>query len=186
MSNTGEKYISRISAKGKCSYRILKFKNGKSRSFGTFKNLDEAIKRRNFLIEQDWDNKYMSERKHDNYVDEEFIFKNTIQNNTYYVLGRTVDGENKRFGYYKTLEEAIKGRDYYIRNGWRKEFRRYDNSDETKYITLVNGKYIIQKWIDGNLESFDKFDTLEEAQHERDLLVKYDWNYTAMVEGEGT
>ena len=181
MSNTGKSNIYLVITNGKPYYHIKKRVDGKQTFYGSFKTLEEAKERKKFLLEQDWDLKYAKKQKK-KHVNEKYI----TFNNPYYIVQKYINGKSKTYGHYKTLDEAVKVRDYYISVDWKKEFRKYNTRKETRYITLRNGKYIVQKWIDGKLSDFGAFNRLEEAQEERDLLVKYDWDYTAMVESEGT
>lgn len=58
-SSTNEKHIY---PKGN-HYTIQKQIKGSKRSFGTYKSLEEAIERRDFLIKENWDEKYAVRRK---------------------------------------------------------------------------------------------------------------------------
>lgn len=57
--STKEKYISH---KGN-HYYIRKWINGSGHSFGSYETLEEAIEKRDFLIKENWDEKYAVHRK---------------------------------------------------------------------------------------------------------------------------
>ena len=44
--------------------------------------------------------------------------------------------------------------------------------------------YSVDKYLNGELKHFGKYSTLEEAQKDRDLLVKSGWDYKSMIGGE--
>ena len=44
----------------------------------------------------------------------------------------------------------------------------------------MGGKYRVAKTIDGKLEMFGYYETLEEATEVRDILVKNDWNVASI------
>lgn len=81
------------------------------------------------------------------------------------------------FGYYDTLEEAIRERDLLIKDGML--VPKVQQRD-TRYIRRVKGKYRIQKNINGKMEYFGTFNTLDDARDERDYLESIDWDYSNM------
>ena len=50
------------------------------------------------------------------------------------------------------------------------------------HIKKQNGKYLLNKTIDGKIESFGVFNTLEEAQKEREWCIKCNWDWDIIVE----
>lgn len=104
-------------------------------------------------------------------------------NNSFVILKR-INGKVIHFGYYLTLEEAIKYRDYFIKNEWDMNKRLlFSKKRPTGYIdNLPNGKYIIRKTINGERLSWGIFNTFEEAENERELLRQCNWDYDAICE----
>lgn len=102
--------------------------------FGTYDDITDALHDRDLLIESDWDiaevmaqdekpNKYKTmelpewNRKPRIY-DDRYITKQKSGNKTYFKVQKTIDGEQKCFGYFKTYEEAVDKRDELERNNW--------------------------------------------------------------------
>lgn len=97
----------------------------------------------------------------------------------------------KYYGSFETLKGAEEYRDFLEENDWnptlirysRKRWKWTERSRINKHIYLTPyDKYVIIK----NNEYYGTYDTFEEAERERDLLQKYNWDITEMVEGEGT
>lgn len=81
----------------------------------------------------------------------------------------------KRLATGRTLIEALMMRDWCRENNWNKFVYRSQHIQETRC-----GRFQIYKDIkkDGSSkrETFGTFSSFEEAQKERDLLMKYDWD----------
>ena len=91
-----------------------------------------------------------------------------------------IDTGNRKFkqlGSAKTLSEAIRMRNWCREHNWSKFI------GEMTYIQkMPSGKFQIYKDFPSGRELFGTFDTLEEAQRERDLLIKCNWDWDLMVE----
>ena len=82
------------------------------------------------------------------------------------------------FGTYDTLEEALEKRDQLLKEG---ELVSKMKKKDTRHINMTNtGKYVIRKMINGKIEHFGTFNTLEDAIDERDYLESIDWDYENM------
>ena len=96
------------------------------------------------------------------------------------MIVRKIKGKVHYFGTYETLEEAIIAKERLIKQNWIKE------PNPMRYIgKITNGKkmkYYIQRLSKGCAGYFGSFETLEEAQKERDLLEQFDWDYDAICE----
>lgn len=166
------KYYSKTS---KGSFRVTKWVDGKQCYFGIYKTEEEAQKRVEFLKKENWDSKYIKER----------IRCNNIQQigNNYHI-----HKNNKYYGSYPTREEAEKAVEFFKEHDWDSEYIKYktDKSNYVgKYISLNPfGNYYIRKMVDGELQCFGTFRTLEQAKEERDRCVKYDWDIDRICECE--
>lgn len=150
------------------SYTIQKQINNKIYYFGTYQTEEETKKTVEFLRKQNWNPKYAKKQKKRNY-----IYK---RNRNY-----TIYKKGKYYGTYKTREEAEKAVEFFKEHDWNPDYVKYKN-DKSKYIGKyisknVCGNYVISKWIDGKQYIFGTFHNLEDAEKERNLLIKYDWDW---------
>lgn len=155
-------------------YQVTKHSKGKTTHYYNTNNLKDALKVRDELIENGW-----KKRKRNRKVKHTTLIKGIFKYNNYYAVRH----KEKVYAYCKTFIGAVCTQRYYEHNGWKKEWREYGRYG--KYITKNGNRYVIQKCNDGELEFINSFTSLEEAQKERDLLVKYDWDYGLLVECEG-
>lgn len=90
----------------------------------------------------------------------------------------------KRMEYYyssTSLIQTLMVRDLLIANNWNKEnIPHKETITGEKYIYRDSVGYCVRKIIDGVNTHFGWFRTLEEAIIERDLLIKYDWDFDAL------
>ena len=94
-------------------YFIQKHINGELKCFNGSKSLKETIELRDKLIENNWrDNGQLGIVELD---DNQYIYSVGKS----FQLKKYIKGENRHFGSFKTLEEAIKARDELIMNNWR-------------------------------------------------------------------
>ena len=80
-------------------------------------------------------------------------------NGKYVVLYNTNDGENRYYGQYDTLIEALMVRDEMA----------FKNYPEPQYIQCTGNNYSIRKWLNGKNAYFGSYPTLSEAKR----MVKY-------------
>ncbi len=83
--------------------------------FGTFNTLKEAQEYRDFLINHDWDLKYRK-RSPRKYNLPKYIYKKP--GGDMFIIRKTVDYQQVHLGYYKTLQEAIKEKEFYESINW--------------------------------------------------------------------
>jgi len=99
----------------------------------------------------------------------------------YRVNGKRI---TNHFGSFKDLNQAKEYRDKCIENNWDKQLMPKNNPttiNPLKYITKTPaGNYRIQKWENGNSICYGTYTTLFDAMQERDLLIKYNWDYDAV------
>ena len=168
----GTKYIQYV----KGAYNILKRIDGELIYFGRYDSLDEAIKWRDFFMENDWN------------TDLRLIgtkCKNIYYEKSRYIIVKEIKGKKYYFGSFKTYEEAetrlkqirLEGFENIIQNN-----TRLIETTTRNIIRLRNGKYEIRKVINGVLETFGVFNTYEEAEAEVKLLRQCGWDYDILCE----
>ena len=97
------------------------------------------------------------------------------------VYNRT-DGKRKYYAHCKTLIQALMIRDYGIANNWKPFPKIHTSKTHEKYIHKRHRGYCIIKQIEGRLIYFGIYDKLEDAIAERDLLIKYNWDWDKICE----
>ena len=106
------KYDMRYIYKRNGLYFVQKHINGELKCFKSSKSLKETVEFRDKLIENNWrDNGQLGIVELD---DNRYIY--SVNNS--FQLKKYINGENRHFGTFKTLEEAIKARDELIMNNW--------------------------------------------------------------------
>lgn len=102
-------------------------------------------------------------------------------------MRKTINNRQYNFGSFKSIEEAQRHIEFLENENWNTKYSKQYVNDLPKYIIHgYKNKYIIQKSINGKITKFGTFNTLEEATHERDLLIKYNWNYDLLTNCEYT
>lgn len=99
-----------------------------------------------------------------------------------YEVSQVVNGEKRLYGRYNTPEEAIHKRNQLVEDGTirpRQGQHRIKNYDD-RYIHKRGSVYRIGKKVDGRMEHFGVFKSLEDAREERDYLESIDWDYGNM------
>lgn len=127
-----------------------------SKSYGKFRNLDDAIIARELLIENDWN---LSQIPEIIKIDDDYIIT-TVSEDKLHFLAR-----------YRTMptEEQVQKH--------VKRFRR--NPNNSKYglnISRIFETFIIQKMIAGDEYIFGYYDNLEDAEFVRNFLMDHMWN----------
>lgn len=101
-----------------------------------------------------------------------YVYRN---HRRYYVVKR-----NKILANCDTQDEAIRVRNTLIESGVISPSRRgrKPRCEDDRYIRRTDGgTYMLQKSVNGRLEYFGTFKTLEDARDERDLLESIDWKW---------
>ena len=112
MNEPSEEYDMRYIYKRNGLYFVQKHINGELKCFKSSKSLKETVEFRDKLIENNWrDNGQLGIVELD---DNRYIY--SVNNS--FQLKKYINGENRHFGTFKTLEEAIKARDELIMNNW--------------------------------------------------------------------
>lgn len=105
------------------------------------------------------------------------------KNNTGYILQKYNKNTQKMDYYYssQSLIQILMVRDLLVANNWNKEYIPHKKTiTGEKYIYRDYVGYCIRKIIDGRNTHFGWFRTLKEAIHERDLLIKCDWDFETL------
>ena len=112
MNEPSEEYDMRYIYKRNGLYFIQKHINGELKCFKSSKSLKETVEFRDKLIENNWrDNGQLGIVELD---DNRYIYSVGKS----FQLKKYINGENRHFGTFKTLEEAIKARNELIMNNW--------------------------------------------------------------------
>lgn len=157
------------------TFTVVKRLDNKNYSFGTFHTEKEAKDRVEFLKKMDWDLKYRVKRNNCNHI---------YYNGTCYFIQKN----QEYYGSYSTRAEAKNAVKFFKEHDWDRSYVKYKRdmtNPISKYITRgYDSKYRIIKSIDGKVETFGTFRTLNEAEEERDRCVKYDWDIDRICECE--
>lgn len=125
------RYISRRDKKYGKEYEIIK--NGIS--FGSYSDIRAALHDRDLYENSNWDiaealardetpNKYLDMEipSFDEYLERKknskYITYQKSGHKEYYTVQKTINGTQKRFGYFDTFEEAVNRRDELIKKNW--------------------------------------------------------------------
>ena len=158
------------------TFQIQKVINSRLIHFGTYKTEDEAKKRVEFLKAHNWNRPIYTKSTPKHY--------SKVKNGKY-VVYKTINKRIYNFGRYDTEKEAMDMVDFLKRHDWDLKYAHIRNP-EMKYIEKVHGKYLIHRINNdtGKIEHYGTFSTLEEAQAERDLYVRCNWDWDLIVEQE--
>ncbi len=153
-------------------YQITRRVNRVLKSYGYGKTLIIALMKRDWVIHNNWTPYPRVTKTNEKYIQ--------IKDNHYKVMKR-IKGRYKTYGSFETLEEAIKYRDFIISKGWSSNYK-YKNPMRYIYLNSRKTGYIISKYVNGEQICFGSFKTLEDAQKERDLLEKCEWDFDKLCE----
>jgi len=165
------KYINKTVNK---RFSIVKDFNGKTKRFGYYKNLDQALMVRDDLVSANWemDEKYILS----NLGIEEIDFNIGMVGRKYAVYNWE-DSICTIFGIYRSLRAAKKIKNRIISN--KKidfDYLNKHKEKDTRFIYRVNDYYRVSKSFNGKLKNFGHYNTLEEAISVRDELIKNQWD----------
>ena len=172
MVNIMPKYYSR---RPNGSFKILKQIDGERFYFGTYKTEEEAQWRVEFLKAHNWNRPFFTKCTPKHY--------SKVKNGKY-VVYKTINKRIYNFGRYDTEQEAMDMVDFLKRHDWDLRYAHIHNP-ETKHIVKFHGKYQIRRINNdtGKIEHYGTFSTLEEAQAERDLYVRCNWDWNLICDG---
>lgn len=148
-------------------YTIKKEIDGVLINFGTFSNLDEAIKKRDELEEYGWP--YLKEESQ-----EKFIEKYIREEDGKYIVTKTILDVEIIYGVFDSYHKAKMLKRILIENCWSlapiSAKVKY-----SKYIIKQGNKYVVRKRINKTYNHFGSFSNLDEALIARDNLVDENW-----------
>lgn len=176
LGKSGERYISVYSG----YFNVQKVLDGKSVCFARFKELCDAVEYRDKCIANNWDLSLRLIKPHRPLSGMKYIQK-VIGG---YQVSKVIDGCKTHFGYFKTREEAMEHRDYCVEHNWSSDciHKLCERHRLPRYITYNKGSYVVQKHL-GNGRMFNmRFNNVEDAVRERDLLMSVDWDEERLIE----
>lgn len=153
------------------SYKIIRMKHGKRKYYGGHQSYHEAMSMYNKLEANGWKKPILVRPRHTGKWKHITKTKNgyRIQKNSFH------------YGIFATFEEAYKYKQYLEDHDWDKKlaYRKRGKYNPHRYISVNRGvnPYHIVKRIDGRLEYFGCFPTMEEAMAERDFLESINWDW---------
>lgn len=158
-------------------YYISKRVNGKQTFLGWAKTLIIALMKRDWCMANDWKKypvapcKYTSNYK----VVSPYIYERKGKTKNTYLIRKTLGSKSYDYGSYDSLDVAKEIRDALMVTGWKRlplnPLRHIKKTDA--------GHYLIQKELDGKLDSFGTFDCLSDAVDEVELLESVGWDLDA-------
>lgn len=157
-------------------YAVYRYINGKSETFGHFRTLEEAKKKRDEVIAKNWDLSLRIKTKKNRYI---------YKTDNDYKIYKRIDGKVEYFGSYKTFEEAIAARKNLENNNWYINQETDENTIEKfdEYIYCVGNNYFIKK--DINSKTIAEFDNFNEAIDFRNYCIRHNWDKTKLKEKYG-
>jgi len=171
------KFIKKIGNK----YKIYKTTNGKTKCYGSFDNKEDALKKRDELVADNWglkpDEIPLPGRK--GKYGKHIIFHNGV-----YKVNKIIEGKPRYIGSFKTVEGAIKLRDYLIENNWNLNVlpEHLVGDRRLRNIRKIKDRYIVLNVDNGDKQYYGSFDTYNEAKEYYDWLVENDWQVVEEVE----
>ena len=138
-SNRGGEYIVCVNN----LFKVHKLIEGKQKTFGSFKEKSNAIRLRDLLIENDWNDSNIPEKffsDYEGYKKRNKYGKNIALVNKYFRVYKIIDGKRKYFGSFVNVENASRLRDLLVENDWDESkipnqfFADHDNARVKKMI----------------------------------------------------
>lgn len=147
---------------------VFKFIKGEKVIFGEFDSIEEAKQIRNNLIDNAWESTEPNTRsKYGKYI--------LKSNNGKFIVRRTYGGKHHTFGYFKTLDEAIKCREDLVSTNWG-DLNISLQMRPGKYISYNGIMYTVQRMVDGSINVYGFFKELDDAIKQRDWLIENNWS----------
>lgn len=147
-------------------FAIIKYINGKHRSFGYFKNLEDAKLAKNILINLNWD---LSKINLDN-----CIFK---MDTNLFILLFPVDGKIKILEKFSSFDEAFK-----FKSKVPDKIDALNQINKSKYGEYIyraqSGSFFISKFVAGKQRNYGHFKNLDDARFVKSILVDLNWDLT--------
>ena len=154
---TGELYIYEIRG----HYQLSKTINGKSKTFGYYETMDEAIFAKELLMKYDWD------------LDEVAKLGNVLEFGDEFLVVTIYDNKLKFLDKFKTRSGAEGNADKIIKEFMGNPYRgKYGI-----YIYKRDSYFDIKKLVNGKDVLFGIYKNLDDATFARDLLMQYNWSF---------
>lgn len=153
---TGELYI----YKRRNRFQVSKKLNDKTRNFGYYDTLEDAIFARDLLMEHDWDLSKIAE------------MGNVVECGDEFLIVTIHDNKLKFLEKFKTRTGA-EGHAEKIISDFRKNPH---GSKYGMYIYKWNDHFEIRKTVDGKDQIFGYYRNIDDATFARDLLMEYNWD----------
>ena len=158
------KYGKYISFNG-IMYTIQKVTDSKLHVYGFFNELEEAIKQRDWLVENNWSRLEVPDdsNRHIHKQGDEYLIYLRLENDLEY------------YGSFSSLEEAKSMRNKLVENDWVLE----DPTDIEKISDFVyfDGEfYFIENEIDGQKRIYGVYKNKKQAISDEKSLINYDWD----------
>ena len=146
-------------------YTINKTVDGAVNVYGFFNELDDAIKQRDWLIDNNWSRLEVPDdsRRH--------IHK---QGDNYLIYKRYPDNI-KYFGTFSTLEDAKRARNKLVENDWVLE-ESTDIEKVSDFVYFDDEFYTIKKEVDGQNRIYGVYKNKNQALSDEKSLKRYDWD----------
>lgn len=166
IENNRGKYISKENEK----YVVSRIIRGERKVFGKFMLFEYAEDYEYKLMINSWDEPFRT-KNISPYG--KFITKSSKK----FHIQRTINGISKTYGSFEDINDAIAAREQLIDDNWgvEEDLTSFEGGFG-KYISLYNGLYKIQKSLDGQVDDYGIFDTLEDAITARDILMENNWD----------
>lgn len=161
-----DRYIKKIGNE----YKVVRqFNNGRTRVYGTFKNIEKARERRNQAHHNNWELEYKDE-----FIEEK---------NKHYEIIRYVHKDNTVvkycYGVFDDINVARERRDYLALHNFPKEQIKYSSASMRFIQTTKNKKgvkrYNIRKYVNGKRVTFASDGDKEYAKVLRDIIEFHGW-----------
>ena len=164
------KYYQKIKDK----YRVRKIINGKTCYYGTYHTEQEAKERVAFLKKHNWDMKYTINPPTPGKYPRNIRYNQKY--NKYYIQ-KQIKKQYYYSGLFDTLTEAINERNKLSQSGWDIALmKKSKKREKTKNYAKTSSGYYVKKSIKGEVYTFGRYDTEEEAQTRVEFLKKHNWN----------
>lgn len=140
----------------------------KNITYGTFKSKEQAEEKLEQLIHD----------KKINPKTPKTTPKHIYEVNGRYRVNKTINGRNRYFGIYSTIEAALQRVQELQENNWidTKKYRRWKLKEHRHIYKTKSGKYAIKR---KNIH-WGTFNTIEDAIDETRFLNSIDWDYDNM------
>ena len=153
------------------NFKITKQINGEFHYFGSYSSLEEAIKNRDELVDNNWGEFHILKDNSLKYI---------VYNGKNFQVQKSIKGKLITFGRYEELNDAIIARNKFVSETWTNIPTNNKVKRNTNIYTTNKG-FEVCKRIDGEFKIFKTFDKLEDAIKFRDALKKNNWDIKKVI-----